>query len=57
VTGLFHLAMSLRFIHDVARDRISFVGLNNVPLYVPHFGYALIHWWTRAASTPRLLCE
>ena len=41
--------MFLRFIHVIACIRISFLFIADIPLYViyiPHFVYQSIHWWT-----------
>lgn len=49
--------MSLRFIHVIACDKISFVRLSNIPLYVyTTLVYLLIHLWTFCLSAPSLRC-
>ena len=47
--------MFLRFIYVVACVRISFLLMTEyysiVCIYVPHFGYLFICWWTQVTST------
>ena len=48
LSTLFHLHNTLEVHSCCHNTRISFffLWLKNIPLYIPHFLYLFIHWWT-----------